>query len=813
MQEQIQLVDASNKMQSSYITDPASFLMQSYSRCSRLPAPMTHTPLPFNNQLFYNEVLRTPPPPVVMPSVPNIDPIYYDQSKSFEAGYFNINTTSLITSVANTIASTAPSQLSQLLSKNESPIKSVSSQQPTINFNPKPPTHAKAQPSLSTKQQPTPTTKQQPTLTTKQQPTPTTKQQQTPSTKQQPEPATKQQSSSSVSIAHTTTPKSVVGGITFSKDAVIKEVKEDKKKLPTAVSSAPNVFLNFSFFPKTTQSFSSTSLSSSTVSVTTSSSIFTSNTVMNKSNNDQSGSAGDVVEEYEPTVDFKPIVSLPLVTVVTGEEDDEKVFGERAKVYRMDENQWKERGIGEFKILCSKVSGKYRILMRREQVLKVCLNHYIDTNMKMVVLKSSENSYCWFAKDYSDTDVRMEQLCVKFKTKEIAEKFKNVFDSCVEKLKSLDLSTSSNKDDSQIGNQKDRIEKKEGTTEEAPSLSELFKKKEGDWECDACYVNNPGTQLKCLSCETPKLGSTVVTTESKASSNAPFFKFGEPTTKTTASSLFSTPNNITTASFLFASISTTKNTTPSVFCSTAESSKTTASSFFSTNVSLFSSKISSSNLFSSNLTTNSFTTSSSKAFTFNPSESMKKSVFSDINKTLVKSPQNIATSPQSPGDEMYKNTEGEDDHILFEPIVQLPDNYELKTGEENEDVMFCKRAKLYRFVDSEWKERGVGEMKVLKHKSTGQSRLLMRRDQVLKPCCNHLILQGMKLAEMPQAPKKAWVWYAMDSSEEEAVVSQLCVRFSHEESATEFKNLFEKAVVNAQNKKDISVGVAKLSVG
>lgn len=42
--------------------------------------------------------------------------------------------------------------------------------------------------------------------------------------------------------------------------------------------------------------------------------------------------------------------------------------------------------------------------------------------------------------------------------------------------------------------------------------------------------------------------------------------------------------------------------------------------------------------------------------------------------------------------------EGEGDDIYFEPVVALPDLVDLKTGEEDEDVLYEHRAKLYRFV-------------------------------------------------------------------------------------------------------------------
>ena len=51
-----------------------------------------------------------------------------------------------------------------------------------------------------------------------------------------------------------------------------------------------------------------------------------------------------------------------------------------------------------------------------------------------------------------------------------------------------------------------------------------------------------------------------------------------------------------------------------------------------------------------------------------------------------------------------------------------------------------RRAKLFRFTkeELEWKERGTGDVRLLKHKQTGKIRLVMRRDKTLKVCANHL---------------------------------------------------------------------------
>ena len=50
-----------------------------------------------------------------------------------------------------------------------------------------------------------------------------------------------------------------------------------------------------------------------------------------------------------------------------------------------------------------------------------------------------------------------------------------------------------------------------------------------------------------------------------------------------------------------------------------------------------------------------------------------------------------------------------------------------------------RRAKLFKFDrDSrEWKERGTGDVKLLKHKESKKVRLVMRRDKTHKVCANH----------------------------------------------------------------------------
>ena len=126
--------------------------------------------------------------------------------------------------------------------------------------------------------------------------------------------------------------------------------------------------------------------------------------------------------------------------------------------------------------------------------------------------------------------------------------------------------------------------------------------------------------------------------------------------------------------------------------------------------------------------------------------------------------------------------------------------------------VFCRRAKLFRFASEsdppEWKERGIGEVRLLKHKSSKRVRLLMRRDKTHKICANHycenttytnvvsvfayqsmllnflLSLVTKEMTLLPSAGSdRAWVWTVLaDFADEEPKMEQLAIRLKNAES-------------------------------
>ena len=139
----------------------------------------------------------------------------------------------------------------------------------------------------------------------------------------------------------------------------------------------------------------------------------------------------------------------------------------------------------------------------------------------------------------------------------------------------------------------------------------------------------------------------------------------------------------------------------------------------------------------------------------------------------------------------------EEAQVEFQPVVKLE---EVKTAslEEDEEVTFKMRAKLFRWESDTWekevkmwKERGTGDVKFLKHKETGKVRMLMRREKTMKICANFALLPTIELKENAGSDR-SWVWQCVDFSEEKEVVSVLAIRFANSENATKFKEAFEE---------------------
>jgi len=161
-----------------------------------------------------------------------------------------------------------------------------------------------------------------------------------------------------------------------------------------------------------------------------------------------------------------------------------------------------------------------------------------------------------------------------------------------------------------------------------------------------------------------------------------------------------------------------------------------------------------------------------------------------------------------------QNEEDPSSEVVIEKTSNLKDK-EVFSGEENEDIIFKMRAKLYRFdqPSKQWKERGIGDIKFLKHKETGKIRILMRREKTFKVCANHFLLPDFKLTENAGSDR-SWVWSCpADFSDEEPKKEVFSLKFGSVENAQKFKAKFEECQAELKKgKSDVTSALEKLSL-
>ncbi|XP_048880134.1 E3 SUMO-protein ligase RanBP2-like isoform X2 [Brienomyrus brachyistius] len=440
--------------------------------------------------------------------------------------------------------------------------------------------------------------------------------------------------------------------------------------------------------------------------------------------------------EENDDIQFEPVVKMPeKVDLVTGEENEDVLYSQRVKLFRFDadSSQWKERGVGNLKFLKNKENGRLRVLMRREQVLKVCANHWINTTMNLKPLSGSDRAWMWLANDFSDGDAKPEQLAAKFKTPDLAKEFKLKFEECQKLLLDIPLQTPHKLIDS--GRTAHLIQKAEKMKSGLKHLKSFLT------DDKAKISQDEGQVSTATASDTSRL-----VLKSNADSTIPTLEWEdynlqkEPLHDGSEASLCASPScnsPVQRALFRFGESTSDFN------------------------------------------------------FSFQPIV------------TPTKSPSRVNQSRISVGTDEESETTQEDDRDgqFFEPIVPLPDLVDISTGEENEQVVFIHRAKLFRYSKDlqQWKERGIGDIKILQNNDSKCVRLVMRRDQVLKLCANHWITSDMKLEPMKGA-EKAWVWSAFDFAEGKGIIEQLAVRFKSQEVANSFKDAFEKAKDAQENK-------------
>ncbi|GLI65358.1 hypothetical protein VaNZ11_008908 [Volvox africanus] len=100
---------------------------------------------------------------------------------------------------------------------------------------------------------------------------------------------------------------------------------------------------------------------------------------------EEGGEGEEGGEPFEPAEDpsIKPVVQLPAVQKVTGEENEDTTYAEQGKLYEYDSvaSKWLERGNGELRLNVSKDGSWSRMLMRQSGNLHLKLNARVTATM------------------------------------------------------------------------------------------------------------------------------------------------------------------------------------------------------------------------------------------------------------------------------------------------------------------------------------------------------------------------------------------------------------------------------------------------
>jgi len=114
------------------------------------------------------------------------------------------------------------------------------------------------------------------------------------------------------------------------------------------------------------------------------------------------------------------------------------VFAETLLDVGTGNKQWKERGVGNIRILRHREHQRCRILMRQEKTMKLIINHLLLPGLTLVAHANNDRAWVWRAEDFSDGEIKVTDFCIRFADSDIANAFKESFTKYQEEMKKLE---------------------------------------------------------------------------------------------------------------------------------------------------------------------------------------------------------------------------------------------------------------------------------------------------------------------------------------------------------------------------------------
>lgn len=205
--------------------------------------------------------------------------------------------------------------------------------------------------------------------------------------------------------------------------------------------------------------------------------------------------------------------------------------------------------------------------MRREQVLKICLNHALTVDI--IYTPKEDKSWMFAANDFSEGELSLQQFCLRFKNKEIATEFRQAIDSARDG-KTVPMAKKCDSSEDVVF-----VKEIQATKEEKQRAKELmlpenfftYKNKEPCQGCRGCEDKDKEDAKSTSSAVTSALSTPVKNmTQSYGSPAASVYGTPNNFNKTMDTSIFRTPlesfgsNNNSTPMFSFNNKNSNKST-------------------------------------------------------------------------------------------------------------------------------------------------------------------------------------------------------------------------------------------------------------
>jgi len=110
------------------------------------------------------------------------------------------------------------------------------------------------------------------------------------------------------------------------------------------------------------------------------------------------------------------------------------LYGETLLDVGTGKKTWKERGIGEARILRHREHQRLRFLMRQEKTMKVIANHALDPRIQLEPNAGSDRSWVWSCYDFAEGELEEKVFALRFANSDVANEFKEKYEECQKEM-------------------------------------------------------------------------------------------------------------------------------------------------------------------------------------------------------------------------------------------------------------------------------------------------------------------------------------------------------------------------------------------